>query len=151
MGGPNKWVSLRPGGCLFFFWPWLSWITIIWCRWLSHAIITHCQEQREPVWASCRPWAQGPVLVQQLAGFCLFPTLIYDFQRCLIWLFVSTCALGVGGEGWEERRAEQEDWDSSVILAGRTEWEYGQWRREEGAMRWQFLPSLLIVEAENPN
>lgn len=53
----------------FWFLSWLSWITIIWCRWLSRAIITHCQEQKELAWVARQALGTGPCHV---AATCLF-------------------------------------------------------------------------------
>lgn len=61
-----------------------------------------------------RPWAQGPVMLLQLAHFNLFLASIYDSQHCQTWLLISTCVLGEWGK--KGRQAEQEEQDSNAIL-----------------------------------
>lgn len=102
----------------FLFLSWLSWITIICCRWLSYPIITHCQKQKEPLWVACRSLGKGPCWV---AGACLFP-FISNFDPWLPALpdlaihHPAVCQCG-GGEGREERQVGQEEWDRNVITS----------------------------------
>lgn len=134
MGVPNRWVSLWPDGRPHNFDFWRDWAQLLsfglgdsalqsqhivgsrqnWCGWLV------------------RPWAQGPVMLLQLAHFNLFLASIYDFQHCQTLFLISTCVLGV----WEreERQAEQEARNRAAmsLWAGRNRVRI--WLRVEGGM-----------------